>query len=277
MSVLFAPVLLVQAKRTARRTPQLHPAAGSNRGTIPGAGPLRRLVVIGESTAAGVGAFEHAEALPGYLACALRDRYRYGVTWSVVGKNGATARKVFREIVPSLNGATPDIVLVTVGINDLIRRRPLNSWGLDLTALIAALRGKYEDAQVVLAGMPPVHRFPVLPQPLRSHMGARARAMDRTMREVARTYGAVHVPMDPAMADDPRMFASDGLHPSPEGYRLWAQDLARALDVRTEPKPVPLDGHVTARLHGTANGSVMEPAWSMAADVVAVEAGERPW
>ncbi|GAA2433104.1 SGNH/GDSL hydrolase family protein [Actinomadura vinacea] len=230
MMLLLSPVLLVQARRTARRTPRLDPASGADRGTVAGAVPLLRLVVIGESTAAGVGADEHERALPGFLAGALQQRLRRGVAWVASGKNGATARRVGTDLVPALNGAAPpDIVVVTVGINDLIRRRPLKVWTADLTELIGALRGRYRDAEVIVAGMPPVHRFPALPQPLRLVMGGRARAMDRIMREVARANGAIHVPMDPGMAADRTLFASDGFHPSPDGYRVWANDLAEAV------------------------------------------------
>ena len=47
------------------------------------------------------------------------------MAWSVTGKAGATARKVNAELVPRLNGTVPDLIVVTIGINDLVRRRPL--------------------------------------------------------------------------------------------------------------------------------------------------------
>lgn len=227
-AVPLAPVLLVQARRTARGTPRLAPATGAEHGVAGSGAPAFRLLVIGDSTAVGVGASAHAEALPGFLAAALRDRLGRSVAWSVAGRSGATARRVVTDLVPALNGTAPDLVVVTVGINDLIRRRPLRAWADDLAALITGVRGAYRDATVLLAGMPPVHRFPALPQPLRLVVGARARAMDRIMREAARAHGAVHAPMDEAMARDRRLFASDGFHPSPAGYRAWADDLARA-------------------------------------------------
>lgn len=243
MLVPLAPVLLPQAWRTARRTPRLAPATGDERGFVPaanpganpGAGPAFRVVVIGESTAVGVGASRHAEALPGFLAEALRDRLRRSVAWSVSGENGATARRVAAGLVPPPDGSAPDLVVVTVGINDLIRRRPLRRWRADLADLIAVLRDRYAHATLVVAGMPPVHRFPAIPQPLRLVLGARARTMDRIMRDAARTGGAVHAPMDEAMARDRRLFASDGFHPSPAGYRTWAEDLAVAAAPAAEP------------------------------------------
>ncbi|TYB46422.1 SGNH/GDSL hydrolase family protein [Actinomadura chibensis] len=229
----LAPVLLVQAWRTARRTPRLDPAAGDEHGFARaagtgGQGPAYRVVVIGESTAVGVGASRHAEALPGFLAEALRDRLRRGVAWSVSGESGATARRVATGLVPPPGDDRTDLVVLAVGINDLIRRRPLRRWAADLADLLGVLRGRYAGATLVVAGMPPVHRFPAVPQPLRLVLGARARAMDRIMRDTARAAGAVHAPMDEAMARDRALFAADGFHPSPAGYRAWAEGLARA-------------------------------------------------
>ncbi|WP_165966839.1 SGNH/GDSL hydrolase family protein, partial [Actinomadura sp. 7K507] len=272
MLIPLAPVLAVQAWRTVRRTPRLDPATGDEHGFVPGAdpgtGPAYRVVVIGESTAVGVGASQHAQALPGFLAEALRERLRRSVSWSVNGENGATAHRVATGLLPRTGGAPgngsprdiappghpspghpspgrpppghsppghsppghppPDLVVVTVGINDLIRRRPLRQWTADVAELITVLQGRYAHATLVVAGMPPVHRFPAIPQPLRLVLGARARSMDRIMRDAAREGGAVHAPMDEAMARDRELFASDGFHPSPAGYRAWAEDIARA-------------------------------------------------
>ncbi|WP_344436607.1 SGNH/GDSL hydrolase family protein [Actinomadura bangladeshensis] len=237
MLIPLAPVLAVQAWRTVRRTPRLDPAGGDEHGFVPGANPgtgrpAFRVVVIGESTAVGVGASRHAEALPGFLAEALRDRLRRSVAWSVSGENGATARRITAGLVPPAGGTrpdlVPDLVVITTGINDLIRRRPLRRWAADVTELVGAVRERYPGAGVLVAGMPPVHRFPALPRPLRYVLGARARTMDRIMRDAARAGGAVHAPMDEAMARDRGLFASDGFHPSPAGYRAWAHDLARA-------------------------------------------------
>ncbi len=70
MLIPLAPVLAFQAWRTVRRTPRLDPAGGDEHGFVQGANPgtgrpAFRVVVIGESTAVGVGASRHTEALPG--------------------------------------------------------------------------------------------------------------------------------------------------------------------------------------------------------------------
>ena len=52
-AVLLAP-LLVQARQVVRRAPRLPTASGPAHGTAGQGDPRRRLLVIGESTAAGV-------------------------------------------------------------------------------------------------------------------------------------------------------------------------------------------------------------------------------
>jgi lysophospholipase L1-like esterase len=249
-AVLLAPLLLVQARQAVRRTPRLPTASGPAHGTVGQGDPRRRLLVIGESTAAGVGADRHTRALPGFLAAELSGRLGGTVTWLVRGKSGATVRKVLAELVPA--GQEPfDIAVLTVGINDLFDRRAPRPWAGDLTSLIGALGGAHGRTRVIVSGMPPVHRVPAIPQPLRFVLGRRARAMDRVMRQVSADCGATYVPIDGAITRDAGLFAPDGFHPSEAGYRAWTQVLASAVN---DQAPGRRPGAVTCRCPGS-------PSW----------------
>jgi lysophospholipase L1-like esterase len=110
----------------------------------------------------------------------------------------------------------------------VLRFRRDRTWTRDLGALVAALRARCGDrVQVVLAAVPPLHRFPALPQPLRWALGARARLLDMAAAGwAAHRPGVVHVPASALEAvADRGMFAADGFHPSPEGYRAWGESL----------------------------------------------------
>ncbi|MGD0686385.1 MAG: SGNH/GDSL hydrolase family protein [Streptosporangiaceae bacterium] len=227
-TALLAPLALVQARRAVRRAPRLPAASGPAHGTAGHGDPRRRLLVIGESTAAGVGAGAHGRALPGFLAAAMSRRVGGTVTWAVRGKSGATARKVLAELVPS--GQQPfDVTVLTVGINDLFDRRAPRLWAADLRGLIDALSGEGGRTRVIVSGMPPVQRVPAIPQPLRFVLSRRARAMDRVTRQVSAERGAVYVPISAAIVRGEGLFASDGFHPSEAGYRVWAGVLAGAM------------------------------------------------
>jgi hypothetical protein len=59
------PVLLIQGLGVRRQTPRLPEACGASSGLIAGSGQPIRLITLGESTVAGVGATTHEEALTG--------------------------------------------------------------------------------------------------------------------------------------------------------------------------------------------------------------------
>ncbi|WP_410629668.1 SGNH/GDSL hydrolase family protein [Amycolatopsis sp. cmx-4-83] len=215
-------VILAQAVYVKRTTPRLPGAAGPTEGLVPGDGEPFRLAVLGESTVDGVGAAHHGEALTGCLA---RELARDGraVRWQAVGRTGANARTVRAELVPLV--APADLVVVALGVNDTIELRSAPAYRRDLLALVVELRRRLGPVEVVLAGVPPMARFPALPRPLRDVLSARSTALDAAAAALARVPGVTHLPMDPALLD-PAAFASDRFHPGPAGYARWAQTLA---------------------------------------------------
>ena len=100
--VPVAPVIYAQGKRLRRETPRLPDAAQPWSGHVPapaGSAPTTprvpsplRVLVLGDSTAAGVGADTQDQALPGNLARELSARWHVAVDWRAMGENGATAR-----------------------------------------------------------------------------------------------------------------------------------------------------------------------------------------
>jgi lysophospholipase L1-like esterase len=218
----LAPLLLYQGSGLRRRIPRLPEAAGPA-GRTPGASPQVRLAVFGDSTAAGVGAERHQDALAGQLAAAVARQTGRAVSWRAVARSGATSRTAL-DLVPGLVRGEwrPDVVVVLIGVNDLKNVRPLRAWDHDVGALLTAIDGLTAKSRVIVSGMAPVSRFPALPQPMRAVMALRARAMDHTLRRVA---GDGYVPVSTQMIGG-GFFAEDGFHPSSDGYRAWAGELA---------------------------------------------------
>ncbi|SEF30782.1 Lysophospholipase L1 [Amycolatopsis pretoriensis] len=215
-------VILAQALYVKRKTPRLPGAAGPTEGLVPGDGEPFRLAVLGESTVDGVGAATHEEALTGCLA---RELARGGraVRWQAAGRTGANARVVRAELVPLLRPA--DLVVVALGVNDTIELRTAPAYRRDLLELVVEIRRRLGPVDVLLAGVPPMSRFPALPRPLRDVLAARSTALDKAAATLAKLPGVRHVPMDPALLD-PAAFASDNFHPGPAGYARWARHLS---------------------------------------------------
>jgi len=222
LAYVLAPVLIFQGMTLRRRIPRLPEAAGPA-GTASGRAPAVRLAVFGDSTAAGVGAERHADALAGQLAAAVAARTGRAVSWRAVALSGATSRTA-RDLVPGLVDGDwkPDVVVLAIGVNDLKNLRRLRDWDRDVPELLGAIEETAGNVPVIVSGMAPVSRFPALPQPMRSVMAVRAKAMDRVLARVAL---GRHVPVDPRIIDS-GFFATDGFHPSSAGYGAWADQLA---------------------------------------------------
>jgi lysophospholipase L1-like esterase len=215
---LLAPVALLQGRTLQRRTPRMQPASPRSGGSH--APSAVRLLVLGDSTAVGTGVEQMADALVGQLARRLPE----SVAWRAVGENGATSAEVREKHLPEALGDPADVAVVLVGWNDALRLRAAAAYGVDLGALLDALRTRNPDARLVVVGPPAFGDFAALPQPLRFALGAHARGLARVAGRVASAHGALFVP-----GFDGRSVASDGFHPDAAGYAALAERVAAAL------------------------------------------------
>lgn len=224
------PVMLVQGYWLRRTTPRLPDAAGPLAGTIAGEGEPLRLLALGESTVAGMGARTHETALAGQLALAVQHATRRTVQWEVVARSGINARQCSAELVPKLVGRCADVVMIALGVNDTIELHSARRWTSDVERLIEEVRAEVGDALVLLSGVPPLDYFPALPQPLSFVLGARSAALDRASLEmVKRLTRVVYVPFQIDWNRRRELFCADGFHPSELGYSEWGAQLATAL------------------------------------------------
>lgn len=225
---VLAPVLVPQGRRVRRTTPRVPEAAGPRAGEVPGIGAPVRLLVLGESTAAGVGAADHQEGLAGQMAGALAARTGRPVRWRVLGRNGATAASTRDELLARAKDVAADVAVIALGVNDTLRLHSPARWSRDLTRLIEAVRERCGPIPILLAAVPPMGRFPALPQPLRAVLGLRAAVLDRAAARLAGEMAEVrHVSFALAAGSVDDLFCRDQFHPSPLGYARWGAELGR--------------------------------------------------
>lgn len=222
--------LMRQARRVRKRMPSLPEALGERSG-LEGAEDvpdLVRLLVVGDSTAAGVGVTSMRDALPPQLAAILAVRRGCTVAWTVSARTGATASVTAEELVPAAP-IEQDIAVVLVGVNDVLKMTPRQTWRASMDRLVDALEKHLRPGgQIVLSGLPNLWQFRAFPQPLRAVLAWHGRALDREVRQIAkRRQGVSHVAMPPASW--PEQFAEDGFHPNAAAYRALAAHFAAAL------------------------------------------------
>ncbi|MDD0841563.1 SGNH/GDSL hydrolase family protein [Pseudomonas sp. Gutcm_11s] len=223
----LAPIALPQALWTRRTALRLPEAAGAQSGLagVEWAGEPLRLLLIGESTVAGVGVEAQEAALAGQLAQALAARLGRPVAWRACGENGITAGEACERLLPLALSEPADLVLLVFGVNDTTHLSSLTRWQQSLRALSRALSARGE--RVVFTGVPPIQHFSALPWLLRQLLGRRAALLDAELRQVSAEERATYAPV--ALRFSPDYLARDGYHPSALGYRVWAEQLAERL------------------------------------------------
>ncbi len=219
--LVLSPVLAAQAVWVMARALRLPEAAGPRRGKA-GQGPPLRLLIVGDSSAAGVGVDHQSEALSGQLIAALAQSH--SVTWRLDARTGVTSAGALARLRAAQ--AEPfDVAVIALGVNDATRLLPTRAWVQTGQAMRTLLRDAFGVRRIYVTGLPPLGAFPLLPQPLARILGHHA---DRLMA-AQRAALAAEEDTDLVTFDlplDPAMMARDGFHPGPEVYRLWAQELA---------------------------------------------------
>lgn len=230
IGVLLAPLLMWQGRAVRRRTPELAEPPGPRRGHC-GVGTALKLLVLGDSAAAGVGAVRQDEALAMRLAHRLGEDFR--VEWEILAQTGETTASMLRRL-QQVEPIACDIVITSLGVNDVTRPIGLRAWRRQQRVLRQILRQRLHARLSILSGLPPMHLFPALPQPLRWYLGQRANCFDRALEaDVAAEADCAFLSL--RFSDDMSLAARDGFHPGPAVYAQWASLAAELVLANFKP------------------------------------------
>jgi lysophospholipase L1-like esterase len=212
----LGPLLLAQGRHVRRTAIVLPEPPGARQGEA-GEGQRLRLLVCGDSAGAGVGAATQDEALTGRIVAGLRDRFR--VEYRLVAKTGATTRATIAHL-EKLEAFATDAVVTSLGVNDVTGDVSVARFLEQQARLRALLREKFGARLILVSTVPPIGRFPALPQPLRWYLGARGAEYNRAReRALPDGEGGEYLPVPGELG--PQVMATDGFHPGPRVYQAW--------------------------------------------------------
>ncbi len=216
------PVAALQAVWVLARAKRLPEADGPRKGRQ-GQGPPLRVLILGDSSAAGVGVAAQKQALAGQLSTRLA--VHHDVIWRLEARTGHTARRAAAQLARVSDEF--DMTVLALGVNDAKNGVRTGIWRRAYEALLDDLQHRLNVTQIYASGVPPLGKFPLLPSPLNAVLGARAEALDEALADLCRARsGVTYLPFD--LPFDPALMAADGFHPSGGIYAEWAQRVAAA-------------------------------------------------
>ncbi|MEZ5742391.1 MAG: arylesterase [Sphingomonadaceae bacterium] len=180
---------------------------------VPVMGEERTVLALGDSLFTGYGLGE-GESYPALLEAALRAR---GINARMVnaGVSGDTTAAGRNRLAFALDAQAtkPDLVVISLGGNDMLRGLPVEQTRENLDAILAEL--KERGIETLLLGM---LAAPNLGEPY-------AREFNAIYPALAKKYGAALVPffLQPVM-DRPELVQADRIHPTREGIEAMVAD-----------------------------------------------------
>ncbi len=202
------------------------------------------IVVLGDSTTAGVGVSRAEDALPYLLARRIADAERRTVRVVSFGWAGARVADLPRDQVPRATSKLrpkdrgpflrdAEIVAIVIGANDATHNTPPGRFRADLRTTLEEVRRQAPTARMVLAGIPTFRGALPYLEPLIFLADQYARLLRPISRAEAARVGAAFADLQTGV---PRLIggrddalSSDGFHPSVIGYDAWAEVIFRAL------------------------------------------------
>lgn len=192
------------------------------------------IVWVGDSTTVGKGASDARYTVPQRIAQNLNAPNRT----RVLGYTGARVKDVVKKQLPKLPKLEPNLVVVSVGANDVVMltsQRRFRKWYKRLLERLP------RESSVVVIGVPDMGLARRFPPPFRSLAANRSARLNQVVRELSEERELVFANLfdaDTDIREDPhRYFASDGFHPSDAGHELLANLILPSFEKATSEQP----------------------------------------
>ena len=218
------PALLIQGNRVKKNTIRLPEAEGARDG-ITGEGQTLTLLILGDSAAAGVGVAHQNDALLGAVISALQHQYQ--VHWRLEAQSGDTTSQVIQKTKKLVNQKY-DVVVTSVGVNDVTRLMSAQTWIKQQQHFYQLIQAKFQPELIIATGVPPMHLFPALPNPLSWLFGQYAKQMNLQLEKmIAQQEDMQWIEYDIRKYQSMNLeMAKDGFHPSKEIYQIWGKEVS---------------------------------------------------
>lgn len=235
-TIPIAPLLYYQGKQIKKTIPDLPEATGMQGEVfLPNTNKFQ-LILLGESTMAGVGVTTNEEGFAGNLAKELANQLHQTVNWSVYAKSGYNAKKVETELLPKIQETWADLIVIGLGANDTFELNTPFTWRKHIISLIKSIRSRFPHTPIAFTNMPPVKEFAAFPKTLQLTLGNLAILLQKELtilvdetpnlyfdnRKLALEKWILNNDPTASLAD----LFSDGVHPSKRSYALWAKEFS---------------------------------------------------
>jgi len=219
MLLPFFPLLYWKGKKLRKQVVKLPPMSERLSLTASNASE-KNLLILGESSAAGVGASSESHTFAGRLFECAEEKCNI----LNLGKNGLRAANLLKLLDKNADALVPsyDGLVLLIGANDCFKFTPPEKFAHQIQDSIDQLRKRFNIQKVWICTIPPVNQFPAIPALLQFFLCIHRELLSAELQKISKN--------DPNISFEHNrdvfsrdFFASDGIHPSDIGYQAMAK------------------------------------------------------
>ena len=181
-------------------------------------------VAIGDSTIEGIGATHSEKSFAHLIFEVLRQENKHA-KYHNLGKSGAKVIDVLKAQLADALDLKPNLVLISVGANDLRHRTKLSDFERDIGYLVETFKNR-TGAKVIINSIPDLSHLKVIPFFVRFYVRSQVKKFNSILQKQAELHNAIYVDLHRGSRllakKYPEMISADGLHPSDIGYAVLA-------------------------------------------------------
>lgn len=199
-----------------------------------GTGDPLTYVAAGDSTSVGVGAsnITHTYTYKVFQKLSENNKVKY----IHVGKSGARTNNVIEDQLPKIIEASPDIVTLSIGANDITHMKNNSDIIKNYETITNSLLAN-THAQIYLTNTPILKDAPLLPWIFRQVLEAKAKVVNRELLKLENDRVHVVPIHDFGWSQYPNIkltFAQDQFHPSDIGYENWTDAFLATMKIKND-------------------------------------------
>ena len=180
----------------------------------------KNTLIIGESTAAGVGASSEEKT----FAAQVYHQSDKAFNIYNLGENGLKAEKLKRLLAYAEKEIPPkfEYTIILIGANDCFKFTPPGRFKNQLVGFIELLQNEKSVQKIIIPSIAPVHHFSSIPGAMRFFLGMHRQILTRELKSLDKSIPILDFNnFKLEMSTD--LLASDGIHPSDKGYELLSR------------------------------------------------------
>jgi lysophospholipase L1-like esterase len=185
-----------------------------------------KLAIIGDSLSVGMGVDSYVNSWPVLLAGDISQSAEKSVALYNFGIPGAKTADVLDNQLSYAVSASPDIVVVFIGVNDVHGNVGKAEFTQNYTQILNTLKTK-TSAQIKVINIPALGSSDLIKWPFQTYFDGCARRLNSVIENLTKIndvqYLDLYAPTKQLLSKPGPHYSADNFHPSAAGYLWWEQ------------------------------------------------------